>query len=461
MTDLSRVRVSFSGAPATADYAVVERSTDGLNWTTVRGGDVVPLAPGFLDDYEFTAGVLNTYRVSFVDSGPITSVPSPGTTVTGDNTNLTPPLPATGLLPGDTMFLFASIGSVSGTDVNTPTGWTKIVDFGNVALFSKRYVTGDTAPTVSFTGGVSGSDVMAQVTAFHNASQFPRSVAKNDNGSNQNVALPALNVDTPATLNLWLAWKQNAWTGATTGRGFAEIGDWTSAIGATTSAMWWEYTVQAPDAEISFTPTNLTVTGGSAAVSKGVSLFFGKQDYITQATATVTPMLDTAWLKNPRRPSLNTAVIVSEVGPLSRDSRSGTFDVIGRTMPVVVSDVASSRKFSLTIMVDDADGASDLDARLAAGDALFLQTPDPDSVVPTLYFVTSGYSWRRTSHRGKRRFFDLDVVEVSIPAPTVYGGTITYADLPGLYASYNTVASSVSTYFNLMDLVVQAEVIVP
>jgi hypothetical protein len=459
LSDLSRVRVSFSGAPDNADSVTVERSTDGLNWTTVRGGDVLPSSsPGFIDDYEFAAGVENQYRVSFRDSGPIVMVPEAGAAVTSNNAAVTPALPDD-WAEGDGLLLLAANRNPN-TTVAVPAGWTYLGGYSSMQMFAKRAEATETAPTLTFVGGASGSDTIAQMTAFKNLDIQP--VVIDTGGSDtaaQNMTLPALNVTETEMLNMWWAKKGSSWTSVTDPANFAVIGS-TSSTAGSGAGLWWTYTVQG-DTDIDFTARTLTVAGGSTAPYLSATAAFRKADFIVQKTVTITPVLDKAWLKNPQRPSLNTGVTVSGISALSRTARSGTFDIIGRTMPVVVSDVASSRKFNLSIMVDSLDEANDLDTRLAAGDALFLQAPESNSVVPTLYFVVSGYSWDKTASRGKRRYFSLDLIEVGAPASTVYGGTIAYMDLPDLYASYNVLASSVSSYFNLMDLVAEANVIVP
>ncbi|WP_213452899.1 hypothetical protein [Rhizomonospora bruguierae] len=60
---LARVRLSAGGV--TGDTAVVERSTDQIRWTAVRGGAAVAVTSGSVaaDDYEFAPGVANWYRV--------------------------------------------------------------------------------------------------------------------------------------------------------------------------------------------------------------------------------------------------------------------------------------------------------------------------------------------------------------------------------------------------------------
>jgi len=62
--DLSRVQLAGAGLePFTR--ATIQRSTDGIIWTTVRGGVSLTVNAGTvtLDDYEFAAGVVNYYRL--------------------------------------------------------------------------------------------------------------------------------------------------------------------------------------------------------------------------------------------------------------------------------------------------------------------------------------------------------------------------------------------------------------
>lgn len=67
-TELSRVRIDASGLDLSATTADVERSTDQVTWTAVRGGLGVPVSSGAfelpVDDYEFSADIQNFYRVT-------------------------------------------------------------------------------------------------------------------------------------------------------------------------------------------------------------------------------------------------------------------------------------------------------------------------------------------------------------------------------------------------------------
>ncbi|MBF8189126.1 hypothetical protein ITP53_26020 [Nonomuraea sp. K274] len=63
LQDLSRVRVE--GTSIVGSTVTVEKSTDGVTWSLVRGGSSVAVFGGAftLDDYEFPAGIEVTYRV--------------------------------------------------------------------------------------------------------------------------------------------------------------------------------------------------------------------------------------------------------------------------------------------------------------------------------------------------------------------------------------------------------------
>lgn len=78
---LGRVRIDVTEAdPPPDSTALVERSTDQKHWTVIRGGDKAPAdrGSGIVDDYEFSTGVRNFYRVTLY------SGPSPVHTYTDD-----------------------------------------------------------------------------------------------------------------------------------------------------------------------------------------------------------------------------------------------------------------------------------------------------------------------------------------------------------------------------------------
>jgi hypothetical protein len=260
-------------------------------------------------------------------------------------------------------------------------------------------------------------------------------------------------------MNMWLAWKQDDWTSATTGRGFAEIGDWSSTAGDD-AAMWWEYTVQAPDATINLGPATLTVTGGAAAVSKGVSLFFGKQDWITRETGSITPSISQPWLKNPSRPSLNFPLTIVSNSTITRPSRTGVFDVKGRTLPVSVSDKQGSRQFQIGIDVNGYSSIADVDTRLASGEPWFLQLPNGSHFVPTCYIVMGDVELAQDATNSESMTYNIPMTEVAKPGPTVYGDTYIWNDVINDYATWADVLAAVPDWSGLVDKIGTSEIIV-
>src|SRR6266540_3869895 len=70
---LSRIRLAATLLGASATYAVFDRTTDALNYTTVRGGSHVTVTSqnANLDDFEFPVGIATTYRVRSYNSSDV------------------------------------------------------------------------------------------------------------------------------------------------------------------------------------------------------------------------------------------------------------------------------------------------------------------------------------------------------------------------------------------------------
>lgn len=448
--DLSRVRLAFTSAPATADYALIERSTDQITWTTVRGGGtvVITAGAGSLDDYEFEPGVVNYYRASYVDLAPISFVAS-SAAVMDNNASVTPTLPA-GIAAGDLLLILASIRNSGTGTVNTPAGWTALVTSGNMVLLGRRYVAGDTAPTITFAGGVANADTLAQMAAFRNTELLPDASTSQLNASAQNVAYPALTAPGDNHLLIVAGWKQDDWATAVLG-GSTQIGAPFSTAGDDAGQVW-NYLIETAAGNV--TANVFTVTGGAAAISRALVAFFAPAAYVTRDTANLTPNMTSIWLKNPRRPNLNTPITVTEFGPISRPARAGVFDVVSRTMPVAVTDLRGSRRMPLTVTTVDLGAAEDLDARLAQGDPVLIHVPGGvDCPVPTMYAVVGDVTIDRHSKRTKRRFFALPLTEVAAPAGTIYSQTATYADILAAYATYADLLAAEPTYSDVLDYV--------
>ncbi|MEV6879786.1 hypothetical protein, partial [Amycolatopsis sp. NPDC051128] len=123
--------------------------------------------------------------------------------------------------------------------------------------------------------------------------------------------------------------------------------------------------------------------------------------------------------------------------------------------------VRGSQRLSITVTVPSLAAAADFANALMTGHTVFLQAPEPECAVPTLYAAIGDTVKRQTSARGVRRYFDLPLTEVAAPASTVYSATITIADVVATYATIADVVAAVPTISDLIDKVSTAVVIVP
>lgn len=66
---IDRVRLAIADVSPVASSVRVQRSTDGVAWTTVRGASALTPTAQTLYDYEYTPGVVNTYRAQALTAG--------------------------------------------------------------------------------------------------------------------------------------------------------------------------------------------------------------------------------------------------------------------------------------------------------------------------------------------------------------------------------------------------------
>lgn len=448
-SQLSRVRIDADGM-GTATVAQVERSTNQINWTAVRGGVDVPITSGeipTIDDYEFSSDVLNYYRVTYASA---MSFVAAGTVDHDVNAFLTPGLPA-GLTLGDTMYLLAAIRNSGTGTPDTPSGWALLVDAGNMRLFSKTAGSSESSPTVSFTGGVAGADTSAQIAAFRGVSGATTAFASNLNASAQDIAVTSVDLPEPISLAmvLHIGWKQDDWTSVAPVTDGTEIGEPDTTTGDDQGIVW-NYRLITTSEFSTVTARTFTVTGGAAAISRGGVAVFEPTD-LTQ-TNSITPALDGVWLKFIARPFLNTRVQPWGDLEWTRRSRGGVFDVVGRSLRVSVSDVRLSREGSLQLLTETVEDFERLDLVLAGGDPAFLHTP-ADSPLPTMY-VDIGDVEERSPVPGTY-FFTLPLIQVSAPSAEVVGATSTFQTLVNNYATFTAVLSAFATFQDILEEIAQ------
>jgi hypothetical protein len=207
-----------------------------------------------------------------------------GTPAHADNAAVAPSLPA-GITAnfGHSLYLFAANRNTAAT-ISAPAGWT-LIDTGqtHVKLWHRYYVTGDTAPTVTPSGGAAGDTVSAVIVAFANTTPVVDNtdgsggIYVSTNTSAQNIAYGSLLLRTARTkglrernvLQLILAWKQDDYTSVSAPAGFTELFEASTVTGNDQSLYGAARVVTDPTAVAA---GSITVTGGAAAVSKAITI---------------------------------------------------------------------------------------------------------------------------------------------------------------------------------------------
>lgn len=464
---LSRVNISVTGLSGLADEVTIQRSTNQVTWSTVRGG--TSLAPSAnavsLSDYEFSANVVNYYRALSYDTAASVYITG-GPAATGNNISLTPTMPL-GAQAGDLLLIEASIRNSGTGSPNAPSGYTTLIDAGNHKLFGRIVTGAETSPTVTFTGGVANADTLAQMALFRRVGLTVGAVSTQLNTSQQNIPTPALTVPDDNMTVIRALWKQDDWTTVSQGpAGFTAI----MANGAVSTAgddaaQSWSYNIQTLKNNIAISTAG--VTGGAAAISRGSLVALPHVDrLLSTETASITLTLTNTWFKVIAKPFLNrTVYCIAKPGPVLRRARQGIFPIIGRSVPVAVTDIRGSREYELDVITRTTQEYKDFDLLLSTGDIIFIHTP-PDSSIATAYIAIDDVV-RAQPLSGSRcgndwRVFTLPIIEVAAPGADVVGSIGTWQTVVNTYATWSDVIANHPTWADLLTLVGSPnDVIVP
>lgn len=464
---LSRVEIAATSLSASAGEVTIERSTNQVTWVTVRGGSALtPSANAVsLVDYEFSANVVNYYRVRSYDTANTVFITG-GAPTAGDNTSLVPPMPA-GIQSGDLVLIEASIRNSGTGTPDTPTGYTVLLDASNLKVFGRVVTGAEVAPTITFTGGVANATTLAQTAAFRRLGLSVGAVATQLNTAQNNIPFPSLTVPEDNMTVLRVLWKQDDWTTVSAGPvGWnAIMGNGTSSTLGDDAAQSWSYNIQTSKTDV--VGSAAIVTGGGSAISRGSLLALYHADLLLATEIeSITPVLTDIWFKNIAKPFLNRTVhCVPKPGPVTRRARQGIFPIINRSLPVAVTDVRGSREYDLEAITRTTEEYEDFDLLLATGDILFIHTP-PGSSIATAYVAIDDVV-RLQPLTGSRcgndwRVFTLPVIEVAAPGADIVGSIGTWQTVINTYATWSDVIAAHPTWADLLTLVGSpSDVIVP
>jgi hypothetical protein len=183
------------------------------------------------------------------------------------------------------------------------------------------------------------------MAAFRRAELTPVTGVDLLNASAQDIDSPALTVPADDLAIIESTWKQDDYSANSARSGFTPIGGVSATAGDDAAFSWW-YQIQTDATDLA-TATH-TITGGGAAISRASIIALEHAAYLNEQTDDITPTITEPWLKSVARPFLNQPVTFGgDTFAMERPARRGVFDVVGRSLPVAVSDVRSSRRYSL------------------------------------------------------------------------------------------------------------------
>jgi hypothetical protein len=176
----------------------------------------------------------------------------------------------------------------------------------------------------------------------------------------------------------------------------------------------------------------------------------------------ITQDLTEVWLKVPAAPFLNQPVNVADRSEVTRRSRRGLFDIVGRSLPVMVGDVASSISYTLMLQTATAAEERDLDYLFASGEVVFLQLPSTVEYMPGGYFSVGDTSRLPVSKVSAMRTWSIPLTEVAAPGSDVVGSAYTWTSVLADYATWTTLAADNATWADLLERTgTPSDVIVP
>lgn len=206
-----------------------------------------------------------------------------GTAASQDGFNfprsVTPGLPGGATAAGNLLIMLASCRDTNAFDTGMyltgATGWKKIIDGVNFAIFAKVHSGSETAPTLHIWPypTIVGDTLIAQIASFSGKWGDPKSqlIAFDHqlNAAAQDITYPDLQVTLSNALIIWAGWKADDWTSVATIAGASEISEATTTAGNDAGIVW--------DAGILASPARVpggvfSVTGGTSQISRGCIL---------------------------------------------------------------------------------------------------------------------------------------------------------------------------------------------
>jgi hypothetical protein len=168
------------------------------------------------------------------------------------------------------------------------------------------------------------------------------------------------------------------------------------------------------------------------------------------ATVARRSVADSVWLKFLTAPALNRRLDFMGRTEISRDSQTAVYRVQNRSDPVVVSDVHSSRQFTIKVKTETPAETEALDHALRQGLPCYLQVPATINT-PSVYATVGPYSYEPPATRSQRNIWTIPLTEVAPPPPSLVSPQATWQQLLDQYATWDDVMAAVPTWMQIAD----------
>ena len=160
------------------------------------------------------------------------------------------------------------------------------------------------------------------------------------------------------------------------------------------------------------------------------------------------------WLKSPGQPGLNRQVMMAENLSWERAARSAVYPVVGRSSPVVISEVRSSKAGQIKIRVGRLDEHSALEALLSSGLPILLQvTPGYAGITGNLYLAVGDVQWEPESWSAAVPgwLWTLNVTEIDRPAGGIEGSADrTWQDVLGSHQTWREIEERYGSWTDVL-----------
>lgn len=460
----ARVQLAASALPIMPGLNFyVERQVSGGSWVGVRGGyPIAPAAATFnLDDYEFTPNVLNSYRIrtdAIYDTFSRSSSSAWGSADSGQAYTVSGGVAADyNVAAGIGTIRIQAVG-VSRTAILTT---VSLADYDQYA---------DIASSAVATGG----SIFARLNGRRDATGANRYFAEIEFTTTSGIVLTIKKTVASSQTTLATVTTTLAYTAAVAKRvRFRQVGSLLYAkVWNTTDAEPSTWTITAIDTSVTLagrvggegivsganTNTNPTVNYDNFHV---LDLATTSPTQSIVGTTTITPTLIGLWLKFPLRPFLNRAVSFCDWDPEVLPARGQVYEVLGRRLPVAVTEIRGSRRFAMTLTTADANEADDVALSLSFGDIALIQSPGDDTFCTlakrnypaSMYAFIGDVTLQHPLGEKPPWVVGFPCTEVAPPDPAISGSGVTWQGIINAFATWADVQAQFATWLLVLQYI--------